>query len=94
VLGRSEPLLRGWGAARTAELHNYLRKALVLQVTDDVQRRYAELTALLMNSGHALGEKHHVADRWVAATALANRVPLATMDGIFNDVPGLNLLTP
>lgn len=88
------PLLRGWGATRTTELHTYLRRALVLQVTDDVQRGYAELTARLNNSGHGLGQKHHAADRWVAATALANSVPLATMDGIFKNVPGLNLLTP
>jgi predicted nucleic acid-binding protein len=41
--------------------------------------------------GHALGQREHNADRWIAATALRLRVPLVSNDGIFRGVPGLVL---
>jgi len=36
-----------------------------------------------------LGAKDHEADRWVAAVAIASRLPLATEDTIFDGVPAL-----
>lgn len=40
-----------------------------------------------------VGSEDHVADRWIAATALHMGLPLVAHDGIFRDVPGLALLT-
>ena len=39
--------------------------------------------------GHALGQRDHDADRWIAATALRLGVPLVSNDQIFENVPGL-----
>ena len=42
----------------------------------------------------ALGAKDHEADRWVAAVAMAAKLPLATEDSIFDGVVGLLRATP
>lgn len=42
-----------------------------------------------MAAGHALGQKVHEADRWIAATALALGVGLISGDAVFDKVPGL-----
>lgn len=41
--------------------------------------------------GHALAQRTHEADRWIAATALRLGVPLVSDDQIFQEVPGLTL---
>jgi hypothetical protein len=46
-----------------------------------------------VRAGHALGQKDHEADRWVAATAMWLGVPVVAHDAIFANVEGLNLLT-
>ncbi|HEV7496214.1 hypothetical protein [Baekduia sp.] len=43
--------------------------------------------------GHALAQREHNADRWIAATAMRLGVPLVSNDGIFRNVPGLDLET-
>jgi predicted nucleic acid-binding protein len=50
---------------------------------------YAQLRADCEHLGHALGQRQHDADRWVAATALRLGLPLVSNDGIFDNVPGL-----
>jgi hypothetical protein len=39
--------------------------------------------------GHALHQREHDADRWIAAAALRLAISLVSNHGIFNDVPGL-----
>lgn len=39
--------------------------------------------------GHALAQRDHDTDRWIAATAIHLGVPLVSHDGIFRGVPGL-----
>jgi predicted nucleic acid-binding protein len=46
------------------------------------------------HNGHAIHQKVHTADRWVAATALAYGFDLATIDGIYDGIAGLSLLKP
>ena len=41
--------------------------------------------------GHALGQRDHDADRWIAATALRLGIPLVSNDRIFQETPGLVL---
>jgi len=43
--------------------------------------------------GHGLAGKEHEGDRWVAATAIRLGLPLVAHDGIFFDVPDLQLIT-
>jgi predicted nucleic acid-binding protein len=42
-----------------------------------------------VRTGHGLGAKDHEADRWIAAVAMAAKLPLATEDSIFDGVAGL-----
>jgi predicted nucleic acid-binding protein len=43
--------------------------------------------------GHALGDKPHDGDRWIAAAAMRIGVPLASHHGLFDRAPGLVLIT-
>ncbi|MGH3503136.1 MAG: hypothetical protein ACRDQA_19910 [Nocardioidaceae bacterium] len=54
---------------------------------------YATMRTWCVHAGHALGQKEHEADRWVAATAIWLGVPLVAHDTIFAGVEGLELLT-
>ena len=45
-------------------------------------------------AGHALGQKVHEEDRWIAATALALGVELIPGDAVFENVAGLVLRAP
>ena len=49
----------------------------------------AELRAGCELGGHALGNKIHEADRWIAATALRLCVPLVSDDGVYVGVERL-----
>lgn len=44
---------------------------------------YAQLRAGCEAAGHALAQKAHTADRWIAATAIRLGIPLVSNDGIF-----------
>lgn len=53
----------------------------------------ARLRADCERIGHALAQREHNADRWIAATALRLGLPVVSNDGIFAGVPGLDLET-
>ncbi len=57
----------------------------VREVTD----AYVDLRTWCVRTGHGLGAKDHEADRWVAAVAIASKLPLATEDAIFDGLPNL-----
>jgi predicted nucleic acid-binding protein len=48
-------------------------------------------TPLIEAVGHALGQREHTADRWIAATAIRLGIPLVSNDRIFHGAPGVNL---
>jgi predicted nucleic acid-binding protein len=54
---------------------------------------YAQLRVECERIGHALHQREHDADRWVATTALRLGIALVSNDGIFRNVPGLTLET-
>ncbi len=54
----------------------------------------AELRANCLAAGHALGQKVHEADRWIAATAMAVGVELISGDAVFENVAGCVLRAP
>ena len=51
----------------------------------------AQLRAACQAEGHALAQREHNADRWIAATAIRLGIPLVSNDQIFQGVPGLTL---
>lgn len=86
-------LQRNWGAARMRNLETRLRAAQIVYPGPDLVQLYAQLRVDCARIGHALGQRAHDADRWVAATAIRLDVPLVAHDRVFKDVPGLDLFT-
>lgn len=86
---RAWPLLRNWGAAKTDQLHAQIAALGTIQVTHAVQASFVTLTVWAKQSGHAIHDRAHTADRWIAATALAYDLELAAGDGIYDDVEDL-----
>lgn len=84
-------LRRGWGAARMLRLETTIRRAEIVHTGPELVMICAQLRADCERVGHALGQREHNADRWIAATAMRIGVPLVSNDGIFRDVPGLAL---
>lgn len=85
----------GVHAARDAATHatrlRTLTRALIVEplpVDDPVADAWAELTAILRERGR----KMPVNDSWIAATAIANGLPLATRDRDYEAAPGLTVI--
>lgn len=104
LLGRSEfvsfqtvaelrygALLRGWGNTRLRRMEAEIARTEIVHSGIDLIRVYAELRVACQRIGHALSQREHDADRWIAATALRLGVPLVSNDRIFKDTPGLIL---
>jgi predicted nucleic acid-binding protein len=81
-----------WGETRRQIAMAKLDAVPTIPADREVIDSYAELTSLCRRAGHALHDKIHTADRWVAACAVAKGLPLLTGDGIYQDAPGLSLL--
>jgi tRNA(fMet)-specific endonuclease VapC len=84
----------GWGEIRRRSLERVLARLVVVQPDDDLMRTCALLRATCSATGHALGQKVHEADRWIAATAIALGVELISGDEVFDNVPGLSVQAP
>jgi predicted nucleic acid-binding protein len=84
-------LRRGWGRARMLKLDTKIHQAEVVHSGPELVLVYAQLRADCEAAGHALAQREHDADRWIAATALRLGIPLVSNDGIFRSVPGLAL---
>lgn len=68
----------GWGARRVADAMTRLDATPTIDADRDVVDAYAELSAAARQTGHPLGAKEQIGDRWVAACAIAKDVPLLT----------------
>jgi len=86
-------LQRGWGDARLAKLEGTIQRAEIVHTGPDLILVYARLRFACRVAGHALAQREHNADRWIAATAVRLGVPLVSNDGVFRDVLGLTLET-
>jgi predicted nucleic acid-binding protein len=84
-------LRRNWGAARMRKLEARIATAQVVYPGPELVIAYAQLRVECERVGHALGQRDHDADRWIAATALRLGVPLVSNDRIFTNVPGLDI---
>ena len=78
-----------WGELRRRGLERDLAQLTVVQPDDALMRVCAELRARCELGGHALGNKIHEADRWIAATAIRMGIPLISDDAIFAGVERL-----
>ena len=84
---------RGWGQARMLALEARIAASAVVHSTTALALTYARLRAACERAGHALAQREHDADRWIAATAIHLGVPLVSHDGIFRATPGLTFET-
>ena len=84
----------GWGARRRGVLDRLVAASKVMPLLVEVTDAYVDLRTWCVQAGHGLGAKDHEADRWVAAVALAAKVPLVSEDSIFDDVPNLKRADP
>ena len=83
-----------WGARRREVLDRLISRAGVVPPLDSVTDAYVGLRTWTVRTGHGLGAKDHEADRWVAAVAMAAKLPLATEDSIFEEWRGSFARTP
>ncbi|MDR1999769.1 MAG: hypothetical protein LBQ06_07540 [Frankiaceae bacterium] len=81
-----------WGQRRMTELRGILDRTPTIRADNDVIDAHAALYAECRRTGHALHDKKHTGDRWVAASAIGKGIPLLAGDGIYRDAPGLRLL--
>jgi predicted nucleic acid-binding protein len=84
---------RGWGAARMLKLEAKIGRVEVVHTGPELVLLCAQLRADCEAIGHALGQREHSADRWIAATAIRLGMPLVSNDAHFRGVPGLTLET-
>lgn len=83
-----------WGTRRRDVLDRLIARTGVVPPLDEVTDAYVDLRTWAVRSGHGIGAKDHEADRWVAAVAMAAKLPLATEDSIFDGVAGLTRADP
>jgi predicted nucleic acid-binding protein len=86
-------LRRNWGDSRMRKLEARIAAAETVHTGPDLVLSYARLRVDCERIGHALSQREHDADRWIAATALRLGIPLVSNDGIFHNAPGLLLET-
>ena len=84
-------LLRGWGTARVRRMEAAIGRIEIVHSGPELIRVYSELRVDCQRAGHALSQREHDADRWIAATAIRLGVPLVSNDRVFEKTPGLRL---
>ena len=84
----------GWGARRRGVLDRLVASSKVMPPLVEVTDAYVDLRTWCVHNGHGLGAKDHEADRWVAAVALAAKLPLASEDTIFDGIAQLQRAEP
>jgi hypothetical protein len=81
-----------WGELRKRRLEHRLAALTVVQPDDAMIAVCAQLRFDCRRAGHALGEKVHDGDRWIAATAIRLGLSLVSDDRVFTAAPGLSVL--
>lgn len=84
-------LSASWGARRMAKVLDVLNRTPTIHSDDEVVGAYAALTAECRRVGHALHDKVHTGDRWIAACVIAKQLDLLSGDAIYQDAPNLVL---
>ena len=82
-----------WTPARRQRMEDWFSQVATIVMPDnDLVNICASLRDICQRNSHALSEKIHDSDRWIASTAIRYGIPLISDDGIFRNVPGLTLL--
>jgi len=82
-----------WSESRRQAMEEWFSDTVTIVMPDnDLVNVCANLRDTCRKNGHALCDKIHDSDRWIASTAIRYSIPLISDDGIFRDVPGLTLL--
>jgi predicted nucleic acid-binding protein len=86
-------LKAGWGQRRLSALADLIDRVRMLPVDLDTVEAVADLRNQCRLIGHALHQRAHNADLWIAATAILWGIPLVAHDAVFIGCPGLELRT-
>jgi tRNA(fMet)-specific endonuclease VapC len=81
--------LRGWGTTRLRRMEHEIARTEIVHSGPELIEIYADLRVACQRIGHALSQREHDADRWIAATAIRLGIPLVSNDGVFEHTPGL-----
>jgi len=84
-------LVAGWGNARRDRLDGSIQATTVVPVSDHLLSTAAELRFACRRMGHALHDRAHANDLWIAASAIHIGAALLTADKVFSDTPRLTL---
>ena len=76
-------LRSGWGTRRLSELARLIGGVRVLPVDDETIERVAQLRNDCRLIGHALHQRHHNADLWIAGAAIRWSLPRVAHDSVF-----------
>lgn len=74
--------------ARRLETYQLAKQFDPLPIDEPVSDAWAALVAKLRGAGR----KMPINDSWIAATALAHSVPVATQDSDYDDIPDLSVI--
>jgi predicted nucleic acid-binding protein len=83
----------GWGTRRLNELARLTAGVRVVPVDDETIEHVAQLRNQCRVAGHALHQRRHNADLWIAAAAIRWAIPLVAHDAVFIGCLGLELRT-
>ncbi len=86
-------LAGGWGTKRIGDLESRIEQAITVPPTDALTVEWAKLRNECKRAGHALHQKEHTGDLWVAATARLLDVPLIAHDRVYQGVPDLTVIS-
>ena len=86
-------LRRGWGESRMLKLRSKIARSEVVWAGPELIETCAKLRVECQAIGHALAQRPHDGDRWIAATAVRLGIPLVSHDAVFRGTPGLVLET-
>ncbi len=84
---------RDWGARRLQRAETHIGRAEVVWPGPALLAAQVDLHLACERPGHAIAQRQHDVDRWIAATAVHLGVPLVSHDGVFRGTPGLTLET-
>lgn len=86
-------LAGGWGTRRMTELARMINEVAVVDVDAETTKTVAQLRNQCRLVGHALHQRLHNADLWIAAAAVLWGLPLIAHDAVFIGCPLVDLRT-
>jgi tRNA(fMet)-specific endonuclease VapC len=82
-----------WGSTRRKRMEDWFSEVATIVMPDnDLVTICARLRDKCRHQGHALNQKIHDSDRWIASTAIRHGIPLISDDKVFQQAPDLVLV--